>query len=245
METWLRLLLLPLLFLVGCRSDLSMDAVDDRGAGDFSTEVVGDREVVVLLHGMGRTRFSMYVMGKRFEKKGYRVLYFSYDIRGQRLDEISDGFRRFIEKEVKGVRYHLVGHSLGNIIVRNAFGEGMPTGLGRFVMLAPPNRVSVLAKRLKSNFVYRWRTGDCGQQLASKSFYESLPLPDCEYGIIAGDRGQRLTFGEANDCIVAVETTRLVGSADWMVLHHSHTFIMNSRDTFEHSYHFLKHGKFR
>ena len=87
-------------------------------------------------------------------------------------------------------------------------------------------------------------TGDSGQKLSSEAFYKSLPVPKVEFGVIAGDRGQRLTFKEPNDGIVTVASTKLPEMKDWILLHHTHTFMMNSRDTAECCVRFLQSGRF-
>jgi len=202
-------------------------------------------ETVVLLHGMGRTRLSLWVLEKRLQRAGFRTLNFPYSARNETLDELSDALHAFVEKNVQTPRYHFVAHSLGNIIIRNGFKKPYRAGLGRIVMLAPPNHPADLAKRLKDNPVYEWVHSDSGQKLASPEFYRDLPAPPVEFGVIAGDRGQQLTFDEPNDGIVTVAGTKLEGMKDWLLLHHTHTFMMNSRDTAEQCVHFLKHGMFR
>ena len=42
-------------------------------------------------------------------------------------------------------------------------------------------------------------TGDSGQKLSEEEFYRNLPVPTVPFGVIAGDKGQRLTFNEPND----------------------------------------------
>lgn len=209
-------------------------------------EIVMKKEAtVVLLHGQGRSRLSMVILGKRFRSAGYQTLNFPYNQTIHSLDEISGQLVEFIGQKVKTSDYHLIGHSLGNIIIRNAFRKDYPDGLRKIVMLAPPNQPSHLAKRLIKNLIYRVFTGDSGQKLSEQKFYRDLPVPTVLFGVIAGDRGQSLTFSEPNDGVVTVESTKLEGMADWILLHHGHTFIMNCKDTFEHSRHFLEGGRFK
>lgn len=222
---------------------LSLALVAGTGCGQ--TEAPGpEKETVVLLHGMGRSRASLWILEERLQRAGYLTLNFPYSSKAESIDVLSETLRSFIKDNVTTKRYHLVGHSLGNIIVRNGFKGAYREGLTRVVMLAPPNGPAHLAKALKELGVYRWRTGDSGQKLASEAFYKELPVPSVPFGVIAGDRGQRLTFDEANDGVVAVENTKLEGMADWILLHHAHTFIMNSKDSAEQCIHFLQHGRF-
>lgn len=202
------------------------------------------RETVVLLHGMGRTRASMAILAQRFRGAGYETANFPYSQKGPTLDQLSDSLRAFVEAEVKTPRYHLIGHSLGNIIIRNAFRKGFRPGLGRIVMLAPPNRPARAAKLLKENPIFVWATGDSGQRLSADEFYKDLPVPPVEFAVIAGDKGQSLTFKEPNDGLVEVEGTRLEGMAAFAIVHHAHTFLMNAGDTFALAKGFLETGRF-
>lgn len=204
-----------------------------------------EEETVVLLHGMGRTRASMLVLSKRFKDAGYQTLNFPYNQASRSLDEMSGELIEFIQEKVKTPRYHLIAHSLGGIIIRDAFRKEYPPGMGRIVMLAPPNRPAELAKRFKKNLLYRWITGDSGQKLSEEEFYSDLPVPEAEFGVIAGDKGQKLTFSEPNDGLVTVASTKLDGMSDFLVLHHAHTFIMNCKDTFEHCKSFIEKGSFQ
>jgi hypothetical protein len=102
-----------------------------------------------------------------------------------------------------------------------------------------------LATHFKKNLLYRWLAGDSGQKLSEGIFYRDLPVPTVPFGILAGDKGQSLTFSEPNDGLVAVKSTELEGMNDWLLLHHSHTFIMNCKDTFEHCLSFIESGRFK
>jgi len=170
---------------------------------------------------------------------------FPYNQTIDTLDEISSQLIDFIRKKVKTKNYHLIGHSLGNVIIRDAFQKEYPDGLRKVVMLAPPNQPALLAKRLKKNLLYRCFTGDSGQKLSEEEFYNGLPVPTVPFGVIAGNKGQRLTFSEPNDGLVSIESTKLDGMADWILLHHGHTFIMNCKDTFDHCRHFIESGLFK
>jgi hypothetical protein len=186
----------------------------------------------------------MALLGHRLRRRGYEVHLFGYSPRRQSLDDLSFALRRFIERRVESPTYHLIGHSLGNIIVRHGFREGYREGLGRIVMLAPPNRPAVVASRLRENRLYRWWTGDSGQKVGDVEFYRTLPVPGVEFAVIAGDRGPRIVFEGPNDGVLLVESTRLDGMKEWKVLHHTHTLIMMAKDTAELCARFLESGSF-
>lgn len=199
---------------------------------------------VFLVHGMGRTRFSMALLQFRLSRAGYRTVNVPYNQTTETLEEITARLRATVAAESGGAPYHLVGHSLGNVVIRNGFKEGYAPGLGRIVMLAPPNSPAYLARKLKDVLPYRWITGDSGQRLADPEFYATLPVPGAEFGVLAGDRGQSLSFGEPNDGVVSVSETRLAGMKDFRVLHRTHTFLMNSPEGTAQCLAFLKNGRF-
>jgi hypothetical protein len=201
-------------------------------------------QTVVLLHGMGRGRASLWVLETRLKSAGYRTVNFPYVTHARSLDQLSDDLIKFIRANVKTPAYSVIAHSLGNIIVRNTFRKELPPGLKRIVMLAPPNRPADLARAFKDNPVYRWFTGESGQQLASDEFYKNLPVPTAEFGVIAGDRGQMITFKEPNDGVITVESTKLDGMKAWVLVHQAHTFIMNSRQAAQLAVRFIEHGDF-
>ena len=201
-------------------------------------------EAVVLLHGMGRTWISMALLALRLRRSGYETHLFGYSPRRESLDELTQRLKALIDNEVKAPAYNLIGHSLGNIIVRNGFRTGYRSGLKRVVMLSPPNGPAALASSMRHSRVYKWMTGDSGQKLGDGSFYEQLPVPTVEFGVVAGDRGHRVGFNEPNDGVVRVENTKLEGMRDWVLVHHTHTFIMMSSDTFTLCIEFLRNGSF-
>jgi hypothetical protein len=180
----------------------------------------------------------------RLRRAGFRTVNVPYNQATESLDEITAGLRSTVAREAGGGRYHFLTHSLGGVIVRNGFREGYPAGLGRVVMLAPPNAPPRLARKLEGLPPYRWVTGDSGRRLADPGFYAALPVPPVEFGVLAGDKGQRLTFDEPNDGIVAVSETRLAGMKEHVVLHRTHTYLMNAPEVPALCASFLKDGRF-
>ena len=199
---------------------------------------------VILLHGMGRGRASLWLLDTRLQRAGYETLNFAYAVHSYPIEEIAAHLCAFIAENVETRTYHLIAHSLGNLIIRSGFAVGYPEGLGRIVMLAPPNRPTELARALRDNPIYKWFTSESGLQTTSDEFYENLPVPDVEFGVIAGKRGQAVLLQEPNDGVITVESTKLKGMTDWVVVPHAHTFIMNSRDVARLCISFIETGAF-
>ena len=86
-------------------------------------------ETVVLLHGMGRSRASMWPLAQRLRGAGFQTRNFPYSPAFHRFDTLVGDLHDFIVERVKTPRYHLVGHSLGNILIRARFRVGYPSGL--------------------------------------------------------------------------------------------------------------------
>jgi len=206
-------------------------------------------EVVVLVHGIANVPLSMKYVERNLERAGYQVYNLGYPSTGVSIEEAASMIREKVLALAEGRRINFVGHSMGNLVLRLVLGQELP-GLGRFVMIAPPNQGSFMAQRLEDLGIYRWIFGPAGQQLpaGNRAFFEKLPIPPCEFGIIAGGRGTEggynpLLEGD-DDGTVRVEETKLEGAADFTVVNKPHTLILFAAETVEQTIHFLKNGRF-
>jgi len=220
----------------------------------FTAINVHANECVVLLHGLGRTPASMKPIGRRLKKEGYAVHSIGYP---STRYSIADLCTLFVEKELDALSpscdtIHFVTHSMGGIIVRYLLMRGT-VSCGRVVMLCPPNQGSTLTDSLKKYVgrLYEKADGPAGEQLGNDSLSiipKLAPLDGCAVGVIAGDKSWEPLFSRLipgkDDGKVSVEETKLAGMNDFIVLNHTHTFIMNNRDTQDQIVHFLKNGKF-
>jgi pimeloyl-ACP methyl ester carboxylesterase len=207
-------------------------------------------EAVVLLHGIANVPLSMKYLEKRIEDAGYSVHNLGYPSTDAPIGEAADKVREQVVQLGPDVTVHFVAHSMGNLVVRRMFEKKLPN-LGKMVMIAPPNQGSLVAQQLQDLNLYRWIFGPAGQQLPAErvEFFQSLPVPPCRFGIIAGGRGTEEGYNPLlpgdDDGTVRVEETRLPGAADFIVLKNTHTLILFDKDTAEQTVHFLKHGNFR
>ena len=204
---------------------------------------------VFLIHGLGRTPASMWLLGQRLGAAGHPAKLFGYWVTQNSLEEIASRFASEIRstmaaEEGLGAPYAVIGHSLGNIITRLAL-PLLPPGFSRFIMLAPPNHSPAIARFLKDNPVFRFAAGDTGQSLATDEFYENLPVPEVPSLIIAGTRGptwsQFSPWEESNDIVVRVDEARLEG-IPLLEVPAAHTFIMNRNDVTQTCLDFLETG---
>lgn len=220
----------------------------------MSNNISAASECVVLLHGLARTSMSMNKMQSELDKAGYRTANIGYPSRHFTIEELAeiavpDGLAT-CRGQGDVSRIHFVTHSLGGILVRQYLSNHDIDELGRVVMLGPPNQGSAAADRLGGLPGFRWLNGPAGRQLGKGE--ESVPLQlgpaDFELGVIAGNRTiDPLTssvLDNPDDGRVSVADTRLEGMADFIVVDHSHAFMMRKRRTIELTKRFLQTGSF-
>lgn len=187
---------------------------------------------VLLVHGLWRTPLSFLLLERGLRRWGHHAEQFGYAAVAQRYEGILDRLVRRLEHLASGGPYAVIGHSLGGVLLRGALARVTAPAPHHLVMLGTPNRPPRLACRLVRRWAYRRLMGECGVRLASREFYERLPLPDVPYTIVAGTAGPRgrwSPFGdEPNDGIVAVSETRIRDDDPVVLLPATHTFMMNN-----------------
>ena len=209
------------------------------------------RELVVLVHGLGRSDLAMWPLGRRLEEVGYAVHAVDYASTRKTPDElVADLAAELARCCAAAPRVHFVTHSLGSLLVRAQLAAAPPPQLGRVVMLAPPNRGSELADWLGDSEAFRLVMGPTAPALATgpESFPNRLPPATFEVGVIAGTEslnplGSHLIPGE-DDGTVSVARTQLPGMRDFVRLPVSHTMILLSRAAAEQAVAFLRTGRF-
>jgi pimeloyl-ACP methyl ester carboxylesterase len=207
---------------------------------------------VILLHGAGRSSRSMERMAKALGQHGYQVHNLSYPTRRMPIKGLANHIGAQITKCQldQQTRIHFVTHSLGGIVLRCYLNSVRPQNLGRVVMLAPPNRGSTLADKFERLPFYHWILGPVGAQIGTEvdNTPNILGPADYEVGIIAGNRSFNPILSYLipgpDDGRVAIESTKLEGMADFLVLPCIHPLIMNYRIVIEQTIHFLQLGRF-
>lgn len=227
-----------------CR--LAPDPVRGQGTGAPDTA----RATVVLLHGLGRTEWSMVPMARALEAAGFRTVNLGYPSRGYAIGTLTDTVAAELARCCADAdTLHFVTHSLGGILVRIWVRETRPANLGRVVMLSPPNQGSGVVDQLPDRLL-RLVLGPASVQLGtdSASVPARLPPPEFELGIITGDATLNPLFSwwlsGDDDGLVAVESAWVEGADDFLVLPYTHTFIMHRGRVMEEVVSFLRTGEF-
>jgi hypothetical protein len=223
-------------------------------SSEMSAKEVRRNECVFLVHGLGRTEHSMGVMKRHLKKEGYKVISVSYDSRTLSVDEAVAELRIAVSNELNSVsapdKIHFVTHSLGGILTRKILESDAPQQLGRVVMLSPPNHGSELPDKLGKIPLYKKVTGPAGMELGTEkdSYPNRLGPVKFSLGVITGDRSLNPLYSGCipgkDDGKVSVDSAKVDGMADFLVVHSSHTWIMNRKVVRNQVVCFLQNGEF-
>jgi triacylglycerol lipase len=212
------------------------------------------REWVVLIHGLGRTDLSMIRLEAKLTERGYAVINVSYPSTQFSIEHLAEEeLAPAVEQccTAVGKKIHFVTHSMGGIVLRYYLADHEMQNLGRVVMLSPPNQGSEVADWVAENELLQRVLGPSAEQLGTgpESVPNQLGPVDFELGIIAGNRTLNPLFSRmipgADDGKVSVERAKVEGMNDFLVVPHSHTYIMMSDEVIEQVAHFLANGEFR
>ena len=211
-------------------------------------------EVVLLIHGLMRTASSMAPLETeliRHDKDSVRLnpevaplrkaVYFSYASTRDPITTHSAALRELVENLPGQPRISMVGHSLGNIVFRQAVGEWQRNGdpknvlprLNRVVMLGPPNQGSSFAAKLSRLGLFETITGNSGMQLGPswQTLRDGLGTPPCPFAIVAGDISksaiQNPLLSGPSDGVVTIEEASLDGMAEIVAVPVVHSFLMS------------------
>jgi pimeloyl-ACP methyl ester carboxylesterase len=195
------------------------------------------RECVVLLHGFLANTLLLSLLARRLRRHGYQTCRWGYWNMGCSLLVHAERFARDLARldtDPRIDRLHVVGHSMGAIIGRVALDRSRPVKLGRFVMLAPPNRGSFVARAAASTFG-RLLKPVAELSTAPDSLVNTLPMPaGVDIGVIAAQY----------DALVSEESTHPDAPHAHVTLPTWHTGLLFRRETAELVADFLATGRF-
>jgi pimeloyl-ACP methyl ester carboxylesterase len=211
-----------------------------------------DIKKIILLHGVWSHGTALLLLRRHLQKEyGFDVRIFNYRSLQRTLDENADALAGFVNDNDLSDS-HLVGHSLGGVILLRMLANESTEIAGRVVCLGSPLRGSRPADVLDS---MDWGDVLLGRSVASgvvKNTASEWAHGVCEkydVGVIAGNApygvGQFFAnFDGPNDGTVAVAETHLDGQKDHIVLPTSHKGLVFTRAPADQAAAFLKRGEF-
>lgn len=207
---------------------------------------------VILLHGLARTDKSMQKLEQALLKKGYCVQNVSYASTRNNIEILAEeAIGPALSACSDAGKINFVTHSLGGILVRQYLLHHDIDGLGRVVMLGPPNQGSEVIDKLGNVPGFHFIHGDAGLELGTgaTSVPNNLGQANFDLGIIAGTRSVNLFLSSMipgpDDGKVSVESTRLEGMNDHLEMEVTHPFMMRNNQVIEQVIHYLETGKFK
>jgi triacylglycerol lipase len=219
----------------------------------LATEKPAEPDCVVLLHGIGLRSYVMKRLESALRADGYRTVNISYPSRRMPFEELAGKYlpAQLAKHDVaRAPQLHFVTHSMGSLLVRKFIKDARPANLGRVVMIGPPNQGSAAADAAKENVLLKKFLGGNLVRLGTgeDAIVKTLGPADFDVGIIAGAVAINPVFGEAlgdkNDGAVTIESAKLEGMKDFLVVPYSHTLMLWRTEVVDQVRAFLREGKF-
>lgn len=200
---------------------------------------------IVLVHGLWNRGWMMAAMARGLRRLGHRVCVFSYPTRAADLAGHADALHEF-SRGRHAPELHLVGHSMGGLVILNMLNRYDDLPPGRVVLLGTPVKGSEVVRRMAKYPGMEYLFGRVRDDLLQG--YCQAPKGR-ETGVIRGTRALGLgriagRQDEPNDGSIRVSETQLEGLADTLELDVAHTEMLFSRKVVEQVDRFLLTGGF-
>lgn len=215
------------------------------------------QEQVILLHGLGRGRGSMYKIAASLINNGYRIFNPGYNGLLDNYREILTSLDKKINDWLEpGQKVHFVGHSFGGILIRGLIAQNPQWDKGRCVMLGTPNQGTGTASFMLSHWWFKYFVPRVTKDLIPDSqLLKSLPEPEIETGVIAGNIDhsmiipvswyyKKATDSAPGDGVVELANTHCDGMTDFIVMPLHHSFMTSNKWLVAEVVNFIQKGYF-
>lgn len=203
---------------------------------------------VVYVHGLWFTgREAIWLRRRLAQRLSAENRAFSYRSLTATMAETAARLRAYV-LQLQADTVHLVGHSLGGLVILRLFETPPPIAPGRIVLLGSPIngcRTAELVARLPGG---RKILGHCIEEEVLRRRVHRW-AGERDLGVIAGDLSLGLgrlvgSLEGPNDGTVLVEETALEGASDHRVLRVSHSGMLFNRNVADETAAFLRDGRF-
>ena len=192
---------------------------------------------VIFIHGIAAPRFVFLYLKYYLWRSGFRSSIFGYRSVFKTIPIHADAFAkrlRQIEADPTISEFHIVAHSMGGIVTRQALLKFRPKKLKRFLMLATPNEGSSAARKLSASI---FRFSKTLQQISDEdgSYVRELGFPQ---GVEVG------AIHASVDRVVTRESCQPIPDSPFLEIYSGHNDLLIRPATAKAMVRFLETGEF-
>jgi pimeloyl-ACP methyl ester carboxylesterase len=205
------------------------------------------REAVVLIHGLWLSGWSLALQARRLRRLGYDVHLLSWSTVRKNFRANAEVLEKFL-RTLNAPTIHLVGHSLGGVLIRALFQYFPAQRPGGIVTWGSPHQGSRAAISLARFGFGRWILGTPIAELLAGEPARWQP-PARVLGTLSGDFPCGLgaviaSLPRPHDGVVTVAESGFTPAADARTLPVSHLGMLWSRAVVDQTDQFLHTGRF-
>jgi pimeloyl-ACP methyl ester carboxylesterase len=202
---------------------------------------------IVYVHGLWLTGVESWWLRHRIcSQRACEWHTFHYASTHTSMADIGTALRTLVES-IDAPAVHLLGHSMGGVVIMRMLAQGAEFPPGRAVFMGTPAQPSQAARTLRAHLLGRMVLGAAAVELAGDS--DRRWTSERELGLIVGTHAFGLAqlvvkFDEPNDGVVTVAETALPGARARLELPLSHTGMLMSARAADEVLQFLDTGAF-
>ena len=208
-----------------------------------------DDTAVVFVHGLWMTGLESFALRHHVvHERGWQWRTFHYHSIAQSQADVAAALDEAV-RGLEAAQVHLVGHSMGGLVIHRAMAHEAHWPSGRVLFLGTPSLGSQAADHFRELPLGDWLLGHAAEALLDTNPRRWTAAR--ELGIVAGTDSlslgrlvTRFAAGEPNDGMVSVAETRLPGATAHLTLPVSHTGMLFSSEVAQQVCAFLDTGRF-
>jgi pimeloyl-ACP methyl ester carboxylesterase len=207
------------------------------------------RATVVFVHGAIVRGWEMALLRRRLRRLGYRVRQFRYRSMMKGIDDNALRLGKFLQ-ETEGDVLHVIGHSMGGVLIRQVFEQNPDPRPGRLVAIGSPLLDCWVARRFirLHRRIGRWMVGRTVADYISRPG-DPVWRGSRDFGVLAGTYRFGIgaifkTLPRPSDGVVLLNETRLQGIRDHATYRLNHFGMLFSRRCCAQVARFLATGAF-
>lgn len=202
-----------------------------------------------MVHGAVVDGYEMFLLRRRLHQLGYRTRLFQYRSMLRGLDNNVARLAKFI-RETEGDTLHVIGHSMGGVLVRKVFEQAPDPRPGRLIAIGSPLRDCWIGHRFERLHPH------IGRLMVGRTVHDHITHPPSrvwsgvrDFGVIAGTYPFGIgaifkSLPTPSDGVVLLDETKLQGLRDHVTYRINHFGLLLSKRCTAQVACFLATGKF-